>query len=300
MYRFRNYKVRSKTVPPPESNSKESSDDEAPVALHFKDVEQERIKTEKAIKDSILAAKKKARTKLRSKNESKKSVHFAFPTDSVENTFTPPENEGSEGGMNEKDEFEGSGVEDEDVTLEDFVNDPKSKKRPFAISTGSNDEFTLSETFDFRKYLPESMFNENGLAGGYSSDSDSEELADAFLEGNYRGDSDDDLIENEESRNKKPKIEKKLKKTRTPPTGLGKSELKRRRRGGRRLHKKYSAAPRVIILSRQNTAALIRQRTGAFVKERLFGSSTMRGPRRMTKEEMDRCNLQLRARRMFI
>lgn len=147
-------------------------------------MEQKRIKTEKAIKASILAAKKKSKTKSKSKD---KSVNFAFPADLVKNKLTLTENEEIEKKMNEIDEkFEGSGADDGDVILEEFVNEPKSKKRPVAKATNDNNEFKLSDTFDFRKYLPESIFNEDGNDEGNGSEFDSEEeLANAFLEGNY-------------------------------------------------------------------------------------------------------------------
>ena len=81
---------------------------------------------------------------------------------------------------------------------------------------------------------------------------------------------------------------------------------KKRRRGGRRYRKRFSAAPRVVILSRQDSAAEIRQRADEFVNQRLFGAvdangvKHFRAPKRMTSEEMRQMAAKLKARKLYL
>lgn len=93
--------------------------------------------------------------------------------------------------------------------------------------------------------------------------------------------------------------------SKAPETKNLKCDKKSRRRGNRRYHKQYSAGPRVIILSRQDTANAIRRRADSFVNQRLFGTETgeataskaSKAPRRMTPQDMSRMAAKLKARR---
>nr|CDS26590.1 expressed conserved protein [Hymenolepis microstoma] len=299
----RNFRVRRKANSILDSTpSNEDSDVDAPVALNFKDVEEERIKREKNIKSAILASKKKGKEKSKAKNESRKSVAFSSQIESDGKVLkSSDEVERSEEFDKMDGDYEPEDLTDDDVNLNEFLNTSKEEKaKKSSLSADFSKEFGLADTFDFRKYLPKSILNECGNEVDVDTESD-EELANAFIEGNYQEDSDDD--DDEEPKSKK--LEKKEKKkaheahpilSHIQPVG----EKKRRRRGGRRFHKKYSAAPLIIIPSRQNTASMIRKRTETFIKERLFGASPkIRGPKRYTgEEEIARVKLQSRARRL--
>ncbi|VDO14036.1 unnamed protein product [Rodentolepis nana] len=321
----RKFRSRKLANPIPDPTSNEDSDIDAPVALNFKDVEEERIKREKSIKSAILASKKKGKEKLKSKNESKKSVSFSLHTESSDKALKSSDKEER---LEEFDKMVGdfesgdlNGDDNDDIDLNEFLNNSKEKTaKKSSHSADFSNEFGLADTFDFRKYLPKSILNECGNEVDVDSESD-EELANAFIEGNYqeasgplesrstffidllftfRADSDDD---DEEPKNKKLKAKekKKIHESHPIPAQLQPAGVRKRgRRGGRRLHKKYSTAPLIIIPSRQNTASMIRKRTEAFIKERLFGASPkIRGPRRYTgKEEIARVSLQSRARRL--
>ncbi|KAM3188440.1 hypothetical protein ACTXT7_000266 [Hymenolepis weldensis] len=329
MHYGRIFKSRKKTNPIPDPiPPNEGSDFDEPVALNFKDVEQERIKMEKTIKSAIFISKKKVKGKSKAKNGSKKSVTFSLPAESDDKVLQSSDDEAN------AEEFDvmGDGCEqedrndnDSDINFDEFLKSPKVKraKKSAHIADVAN-EFGLADTFDFRKYLPKSILSECGKEVDVDSDSD-EELANAFIEGQCKEeaqiykrsslnkvnmlfdmpfifpDSDDD--DDEELKGKKMKKDKKKKtqEARSIPTLFHPgNERKRRRRGGRRFHKKYLPMPRIIIPSRQNTASMIRQRTEAFIKERLFGASPkMRGPRRYTgEEEIARVRLQSRTRRL--
>lgn len=116
-----------------------------------------------------------------------------------------------------------------------------------------------------------------------------------FFHTDSEGDSDD------EEASKKTKKSKKIEGKKSESLALKTNpERKGHRRGGRRFHKKYVAAPRIIIPSRQNTVALMRQRTQAFIKERLFGASPkVKAPKRYKNmEEFERARFQIKARHL--
>ncbi|VDL59102.1 unnamed protein product [Hymenolepis diminuta] len=301
----RNFRSRKKANPIPDPTpANEGSDFDEPVALNFKDVEQERIKMEKTIKSAIFISKKKGKEKSKAKDGSKKSVTFSLPTESNDKVLQSSDEEENAEEFDVTDagcEQENRNDDDSDINLDEFLKAPKVKKakKSTHIADVAN-EFDLSDTFDFRKYLPKSILNEYGKEVDVDSDSD-EELANAFIEGQCKEESDDD--DDEKPKSKKLKKDKKKKTQEARSISVSShpgNEIKRRRRGGRRFHKKYLTMPRIIILSRQNTASMIRQRTEAFIKERLFGASPkMRGPRRYSgEEEIARVRLQSRARRL--
>lgn len=179
---------RKKANPIPDPTpANEGSDFDEPVALKFKDVEQERIKMEKTIKSAIFISKKKAKGKSKAKDGSKKSVTFSLPTESndkVLQSFDDEEEDVEEfdvtdGGC----EQENRSDDDGDINFDEFLKAPKVKKAKKSTHvTDVANEFDLADTFDFRKYLPKSILNEYGKEVDVDSDSD-EELANAFIEG---------------------------------------------------------------------------------------------------------------------
>ncbi|VDL89394.1 unnamed protein product [Schistocephalus solidus] len=219
------------------------SEDDAPVALSFREQARQRSKTEEATRASVQALKKRAKQARRAKIESKPLLE---PT-----------------------EDDSSGIK-------------KRKSRDC-------DEFHLADTFDFRQYLPKEMLTEDkeeeNEQGGSDDDADfeEEELSRAIMEGYI--DSDEGYHGSDEQRpvrkSKKARVDK------VKSTVNSQEPKPVNRRGGRRVRKKYSAVPRVVILDRTGTEA-VRSRTDAFVTERLF-SSNASGPfiRRMNATTLE-------------
>uniref|UniRef100_A0A0V0J1N9 Uncharacterized protein n=1 Tax=Schistocephalus solidus TaxID=70667 RepID=A0A0V0J1N9_SCHSO len=234
------------------------SEDDAPVALSFREQARQRSKTEEATRASVQALKKRAKQARRAKIESK--TRDAEP---LEDAMQLPEP------LLEPTEDDSSGIK-------------KRKSRDC-------DEFHLADTFDFRQYLPKEMLTEDkeeeNEQGGSDDDADfeEEELSRAIMEGYI--DSDEGYHGSDEQRpvrkSKKARVDK------VKSTVNSQEPKPVNRRGGRRVRKKYSAVPRVVILDRTGTEA-VRSRTDAFVTERLF-SSNASGPfiRRMNATTLE-------------
>ncbi|VDN09147.1 unnamed protein product [Dibothriocephalus latus] len=229
------------------------STDDAPVALSFQEQARQRSKTEEATRASVQALKKRAKEARRAKLESK-TRNVAEP---LEDALQLPE---SIVESNEEEEEESS--------------EPLTKKGKFKDC----DEFHLADTFDFRQYLPKEMLEEDKeeedeqVGSDDEADFEEEEMSRAIMEGYI--DSDEGYHGSDEQRPVKKGKKAKLDKAKAT---VDSQETKpANRRGGRRVRKKHSAVPRVVILDRTGTEA-VRARTDAFVTERLF-SPDAKGP----------------------
>ncbi|KAL7061998.1 hypothetical protein AAHC03_01767 [Spirometra sp. Aus1] len=241
-------------------NEQLKSEDDEPVALTFREQARQRSKTEEATRASVQASKKRAKQARRAKLQSKTPN-----AEALEDALQLPEP------LSE--------------SVEEGPPEPPTKKS----RSRDCDEFHLADTFDFRQYLPKEMLmedkEEEDEQGGSDGEADfeEEELSRAIMEGYI--DSDEGYHGSDEQR-----PVKKGKKTRVDnvkPTVSPQEAKPANRRGGRRVRKKHSAAPRVIILGRTDTET-VRQRTDAFVTQRLF-SPNANGPfiRRMNPATLE-------------
>ncbi|VDD84180.1 unnamed protein product [Mesocestoides corti] len=182
----------------------------------------------------------------------------------------------------------------------------KARKRRGQTMSSNGDEYIMSDTFDFRQYLPQDLLNDDNeeTKDDFEEedkrvDSEEEEIANAIMEDGFAegrtagfvisilrkdsptcglfriGEIDSDEDDHKNGRRGGPKLGKKATKR-----GISSSETeavisevankRTRRRGVRRSRRKYSAIPRVNVLDRQETAEEVRERADDFINQRLY------------------------------
>ncbi|VDK32517.1 unnamed protein product [Taenia asiatica] len=277
--------------------------DDEPVSMTFKAQAVQRAKSEKAANSFIQITKQKAKAKRRARQMVEGLGQHSTHVCSMEETADLQKAKETPG------ECDFTEIETDNPLPKLASGKPKTRRRRNTKTADNEDEFGLADTFDFRKYLPQSLLNKDADTN-YLDENDAdldfeeEELGKAILEGGFGRGLEERCHDSDEQ--DKERISTKKRNVGSPEAPGAKNldcDRKRRRRGKRRYHKQYSAAPRIIIFSRQDTANAIRRRADGFVNQRLFGTETgvgkvSRGPNRMTPQDMSKMAAKLKARRL--
>lgn len=155
-------------------------DDDAPVSLSFKAQAVQRAKSEKEANSFIQLTKQKAKARRRARQMVEGSGQHFPPAYSTEERAegTPGECNATEIGTSNPLHGLASGK-------------LKTKRRRSTKTADNEDEFGLADTFDFRKYLPQSILNEDVEDTNYLDKNDAdldfeeEELGKAIMEGGF-------------------------------------------------------------------------------------------------------------------
>nr|CDS23574.1 expressed conserved protein [Echinococcus granulosus] len=273
---------------------------------HFKAQAVQRAKSEKEANAFIQITKEKTRAKRRARQKAENPGRHPTPACNMEETTELRQAEEN------RDKCGDAKLEADNPLPELALSKPKTRRCRVTKTADNEDEFRLADTFDFRKYLPKNLLKEDAEDISYLDENDvdldfeEEELGNAILEGGFGKDPEESCSDSDKQ-GKKMAFKKKQDIGSSEAPGVTNSDCnkKRRRRGGRRYHKKCSTAPRVIILSGQDTANAIRRRADDFVNQRLFGITTSvgkppRAPRRMTPQEMSQMAAKVKARRLAL
>ncbi|KAL5112042.1 hypothetical protein TcWFU_004848 [Taenia crassiceps] len=270
--------------------------DDAPVSSTFQAQAAQRAKSEKEANSFIQITKQRAKAKRRARQTADGLGQRSVPAYSVQETSEPQQTEET------PEEYNTTGIES-DNPLPDLVSGkPRTKRRRETKTANNEDEFGLADTFDFRKYLPQSLLNKDADKKTLDLDFEEEELGKAILEGGFDNDLEERCHGGDEQGEKRASKKRNIGLSKAPGSKNIDCDKKSRRSGGRRYQKHYSAAPRVIVLNRQDTAISIRRRADGFVNQRLFGTETgvskaSGAPSRMTPQDMSQMAAKLRARR---